>query len=103
MTRRRENRRNKRLLWPSLDISFDGSSYQTRDWSLGGALVTDYYGNLAPGDKVEGTVKEKTETNKHPFKAVVVRCESGGLALNFTKLSDGALSMLVVMMERYSA
>ena len=97
----RENRRNTRLFWPSLDVSFDGGSYRTTDWSLGGARVTGYSGPRAPGDEVEGTIQETTDTIRHPFKAVVMRRDSGGVALKFTVLSDSAMSALALMTQRF--
>lgn len=98
-----ENRRDKRLLAPALEVSFDGSSYQTMDWSLGGVRVAGYSGPRIPGDEVEGTIQIATHTNSHPFKAVVVRVDfSGELALNFTELSDSAFSLLEsAVMGRY--
>ena len=96
-----KNRRHRRLSWPSLKMSFDGDSHQTTDWSLGGVLVAGYFGSLAPGDEVEGTLQVMTDTNNHPFKAVVVRRDSGGLALNFTELSHSALSELTDTMAHH--
>ncbi len=95
LTNHRENRSDKRLLSPGLEISFDGGSYQTTDWSLGGVRVAGYYGQRTPGDEVEGTVQVLSDTNSHPFKAVVVRRDSGELALIFTELSNSALLVLL--------
>ena len=99
-----ERRRDKRLSMPPLSVSFDGGSYGTVDWSLGGVLVSDYYGPAAPGDEVEGTVQILADATRHPFKAVVVRRDSaaGELALNFIELSDSAFSLLEsALMGRY--
>jgi len=91
-----ERRRDKRKLTPPLSVSLEGGSYASVDWSLGGVLVSDYYGPAAPGDEVEGRVQILTDPASHAFKAVVVRrnSEAGELALNFTELSDSAFSML---------
>ena len=99
-----ERRRDKRKLAPPLSVSFDGRSYPSVDWSLGGVLVSDYYGPAAPGDEVEGQVQILTDPTSHAFKAVVVRRDSGSgeLALNFTDLSDSAFSVLEsALMGRY--
>jgi len=99
-----ERRRDKRQLTPALGVSLDGASYRTVDWSLGGALVTDYFGPAGPGDQVDGTVQVLTDTVSHPFRAVVIRRDSasGELALNFIELSDSAFSLLEsVLMGRY--
>ena len=101
---RNERRRDKRLSMPPLSVSFDGGSYGTDDWSLGGVLVSDYYGPAAPGDEVEGTVQILADSTSHPFRAVVVRRDSaaGQLALNFIELSDSAFSLLEsALMGRY--
>jgi hypothetical protein len=96
MTGQQEKRRDKRRLSPALEISLAGERFRTADWSLGGALLSDYYGPLAPGDQVEGSVQVMTDLNSHPFKAVVVRRDSaaGQLALNFTEISNSAFSLL---------
>ncbi len=98
----RDKRRDARQLSPALEISLDGDKYRTIDWSLGGALVADYYGPRAPGDEVAGRVQVLTDTNSYPFKAVVVRRDSalGQLALNFTDLSPDAFSILEGFMMR---
>ena len=99
-----ERRRDKRQLTPPLGVCLDGDSYPTVDWSLGGVLVSDYYGPAAPGDQVEGRVQILTDTTSHAFKAVVVRRDSGAgeLALNFTELSESAFSVLEsALMGRY--
>ena len=99
-----ERRRDKRKLTPTLSVSLDGGCYPSVDWSLGGVLVSDYYGPAAPGDEVEGRLQILTDATSHAFKAVVVRRNSGSgeLALNFTDLSDSAFSMLEsTLMGRY--
>lgn len=104
VARHNERRRDKRQLTPPLSVSLDGATYPTVDWSLGGVLVSDYYGTAAPGDEVEGRVQILTDTTSHAFKAVVVRRDSGAgeLAVNFTELSDSAFSLLEsALMGRY--
>ena len=99
-----ERRRDKRLSMPPLSVSFDGGSYGTVDWSLGGLLVAEYFGPAAPGDEVEGTIQILADATSHPFRAVVVRRDSatGELALNFIELSDSAFSLLEsALMGRY--
>ena len=104
MATQTERRSDKRLQSPGLEISLDDGSYQTKNWSLGGVLVEDYYGSLAPGDEVDGTVQLLPDTSSHPFKAVVVRRETavGHLALSFIELSESAFALLEsAMMGRY--
>lgn len=95
------NRRvDDRLQSFSLEIVLDGVQYPAIDWSLSGMLVADYYGARISGDEVEGSFRICTAMNSHPFKAVVVRCDSttGRLALNFTDLSFGTISVLEALM-----
>lgn len=91
-----EKRRDRRQLSPALEVTLDGSRYRTVDWSLGGLLLADYFGPLAPGDEVSGIVQVLADLSTYPFKAVVVRRDSalGQLALNFTEVSNSAFSAL---------
>lgn len=99
-----EKRRDKRQLSPALEVSLEGGRYRTVDWSLGGVLLSDYFGPLAPGDQVAGSVQVLTDMTSHPFKAVVVRRDSatGQLALSFTEISNRAFALLEsVKMAQY--
>jgi hypothetical protein len=91
-----DKRRDRRQPSPALEVTLDGNRYRTVDWSLGGALLADYFGPLAPGDQVSGSLQVLADLSTHPFKAVVVRRDSalGQLALNFTDISHGAFSAL---------
>ena len=92
----RERRRDKRKLKPTLVISIDDATYVTSDWSLGGLLLTDYYGQREQGEEIEAELRVVTEPDKHAFRASVVRqsTSEGRLALSFTDLSDGAFALL---------
>ncbi len=92
----REKRRDKRRLKPTLVISIDGGTYATSDWSLGGVLLSGYHGQRQKGEEVEAEVSTGKGTDRHAFKATVVRrsAESGRMALHFTELSDGAFALL---------
>ena len=99
-----ERRRDKRLMSPPMSVSIDDETYQTVDWSLGGVLIADYYGSAALGDHLAGRIHILTDQRSHPFKAVVVRRDSGSgqLAFNFTELSESAFSLLEsALMGRY--
>ena len=99
-----ERRRDKRLMSPPMSVSLDDVAYKAVDWSLGGVLIADYYGSAAPGDHLAGRIQILTDQSDHPFKAVVVRRDSGAgqLALNFTELSESAFSLLEsALMGRY--
>lgn len=91
-----EKRRDKRRLNPTLVISIDDVTYVTSDWSLGGLLLSGYYGQRHQGEEIEAELRVVTETEKHAFKASVVRrrVAEGQMALRFTELSDGAFALL---------
>lgn len=91
-----EKRRDKRRLKPTLAISIDDVSYVTSDWSLGGLLLSGYYGQRQQGEEIEAEMRVVTSPENHSFKATVVRrnVREGQLALHFTELSDGAFALL---------
>ena len=92
----REKRRDKRHLMPTLVISIDGKIYLTKDWSLGGVLLSHYFGRRAQGEEIRGNVGVVTAPGRYPFKGVAVRQDAvrGELALRFTDLSDATLALL---------
>ena len=91
-----EKRHDRRQPSPTLEVLLEGDRYQTVDWSLGGVLLSNYFGPLGPGDPVSGNLQVFTDPRSHPFKAVVVRRDSatGQLALNFTEISNDVFSLL---------
>ena len=91
-----EKRRDKRRLKPTLAISIDDVSYVTSDWSLGGLLLSGYYGQRQQGEEIEAEMRVVTASENHSFKATVVRrsAAEGQLALHFTELSDDAFALL---------
>lgn len=104
MASQHDKRRDRRQLSPALEVTLDGSPYRTVDWSLGGVLLSEYFGPLAPGDEVSGSLQVLADLSTHPFKAVVVRRDSalGQLALNFTEISNEAFSALeAIKMGQY--
>jgi len=92
----REKRRDRRRLKPTLFITFDGATYHTQDWSLGGVLLFDYHGQRQQGEEIEAEVSAAMAPDRYPFKATVVRrsADSGRTALHFTELSEGAFGLL---------
>ena len=103
-SQRRDRRIDQRVQSTALEISLDGETYGTVDWSLGGALLADYYGPRGTGDQVEGSLQITRDMTSFPFKAVVVRRDPamGQLALNFTDLSASGFSALeTLIMGRY--
>lgn len=91
-----DHRRDKRKFKPTLVIALDDATYPTSNWSLGGALLFDYFGDLSPGAEIEGRMRLATEQECHRFTGEVVRkdLQSGLLAVHFTELSEGAFALL---------
>lgn len=91
-----EKRRDKRKLNPTLVLSIDGESYPTADWSLGGALLSDYYGRREFEEEIEGKIRLATEPDSYPFTCKIVRHDlrNGQMALRFTELSEDAFTLL---------
>jgi hypothetical protein len=101
---RRDRQIDERVQSSALEISLDGETYQTIEWSLSGVLLADYFGPRGTGDEVEGSVQITRDLTSHPFKAVVVRRDPamGQLALNFTDLGASGFAALEAMtMSRY--
>ncbi len=44
-----DRRRHERLTTPRLTVAFDGRTYETDSWSLGGFMIEGYDGRLTPG------------------------------------------------------
>lgn len=103
-SQRRDRRVDQRVQSTALEITLDGQTYRTVDWSLGGALLADYFGPRGSGEHVEGSLQITRDLTSFPFKAVVVRRDPtlGQLALNFTDLSASGFSALEsLIMGRY--
>ncbi len=93
-------RQNHRFVEPVLDVSLNGLEGRSSDWSLGGLAVrfADDQGKaLAPDAKVSGDLGEVDGTERFPFSARVVRFDPRRdvVALEFSKLSEGAVMMFV--------
>ena len=91
-----EKRRDKRRLKPTLVVTIDGAAYRTRDWSLGGLLLSGFRGRKVRGEEIEAELRAATATELHAVKTIVVRqiARQGQVALRFTELSDGAFALL---------
>lgn len=91
-----EQRHDKRCFSPTLLISIDGKTYLTKDWSLGGVLLSQYFGRRVQGQEIEGNVGVVTAPGRYPFKGVTVRRDAttGELALQFTELGDETFALL---------
>lgn len=101
---RRDRQIDERVQSSALEISLDGETYLTVDWSLSGVVLADYFGPRGTGDEIEGSVQITKDMTSYPFKAVVVRRDPtlGQLAVNFTDLGASGFAALEAMtMGRY--
>ena len=98
--RERQELRNRRFHRPALEFAFDDRYHLTVDCSLGGALISGYFGNPKNGSVIDGTVQLVSESTTHPFRGIVVRrvLERGEIALRFVDLSDSTFKLL----EKYA-
>ena len=96
--RPRERRRDKRLTLRPLTVEFDGKSFETMDWGLGGFLIEGYYGPYMTGDCLH--VRVVVDDGKRKFSHFVqvrirrITRRSGKLAANFIDLDDAAFDTL---------
>ncbi len=93
-------RQNHRFSEPVLDVRLDGLEGRSSDWSLGGLAIrlSDEEGAaLAADDPVSGDLGEVDGADRFPFSGRVVRVDANRklIALEFSKLSEGAVMMFV--------
>lgn len=91
-------RRDRRYEIAPIEIAMDGARYVTANWSLGGALLSDYTGLRRVGDRLMAglTPVESTGGPAHTVEVEVVRVgpAAGELALAFGRLDALALDTL---------
>ncbi len=94
--RERQRRRNRRFHRPVLIFAFDDRYHLAVDWSLGGAMISGYFGNIKIGSLLDGTVQSLSKPAPHPIRGIVVRhfMGRGELALRFVDLSDSTFKLL---------
>ncbi len=93
-------RQNHRFSEPVLDVRLNGREGRSADWSLGGLAVRlsdEQGGTLAPDAEVSGDLGEIDGTERFEFSGRVVRVDPRRdvIALEFSKLSEGAVMMFV--------
>lgn len=97
-TRSRERRRNKRLTLRPITVEFDGKSYETADWGLGGFLIEGYAGSHMPDDCLYVTISvdDGRQSRRHIVEIKVIRLahKHGELAANFINLGDDVFDTL---------
>lgn len=98
----RNRRRDRRFDAPSIHVEFDGLTFTTQDWTLGGVSLSPYRGPCLPGDRLSllmvATVGERTL--RHRVEAEVVRVDpvKEQLAAQFVRLDANAVDTLEGLM-----
>lgn len=75
-----ERREHDRITSCTIKLSFDGTSYPSVDWSLGGCQVKGLPDRLGIGDMIEGTVGGIGFAHSGEFLAEIVWKKEGGRA-----------------------
>lgn len=93
-------RQHHRFRQPELSIQLNGLDGMTRDWSLGGVAVNlakETLGGLRVRDRVSGALGPDGAPKHFDFSGRVVRVdkERNLVAIEFEKLSEGAVMMFV--------
>ena len=93
-------RQHHRFRQPELAIQLNGLDGMTKDWSLGGVAVSlakETLGGLRVRDRVSGLLGPEGERGHFDFSGRVVRVdkERNIVAIEFEKLSEGAVMMFV--------
>ena len=93
-----ERRRHERVARPAITVSFDGETYRTESWSLGGFLIEGYDGRLSPGALLTvdalGTLDGALEPVVVRSRVVRADPESGRLVVSFLDVDDRAYHVL---------
>jgi hypothetical protein len=93
-----ERRRNSRPRLPPVTIVFDGKSYETTEWTLGGFLIDRYIGDCFVDEVMPVTIKVDAGARKfeHTGDAQVARVDRRRLQLaaRFIDLDAGAVDTL---------
>lgn len=83
-----ERRRHQRFTQPPLNLSVEGRTYSTSDWSMGGFVIDDYSGALTPGSlfTIDGIGGEGNDLTAVEVRARVLRISSDRQRLTVTFL-----------------
>ena len=95
-----DHRVASRINAPVLMVEMGGLQHRARDWSVGGACVSGFAGDITVGDILSGAMNwASSPERKLPFTAEVMRVENGGvIALRWLDLP---LDILHEMENRY--
>jgi hypothetical protein len=102
-----DRREHRRISRPPFVLTLAERSYWPLDASLGGFMIEDHDGGLAPGDRFEGritpfgpAIMQDPDAAGFGFRAAVVRLELGGvIAARFLDLDHGAMDRLTAYLS----
>jgi hypothetical protein len=99
----REKRKDRRVLFPNIQIRIEGATFDTANWSFGGFRVDCSEIEVAVGDEVAGTLGWGGV--RFPFSGRVSRIggDARELAVSFTEISDAAMIFLDRRLSDYLA
>jgi hypothetical protein len=99
----REKRKDRRVLFPNIQIRVEGISYDTANWSFGGFRVEGSDVDVAVGDPVSGTLGWGGV--RFPYSGRVNRIGGGAreLVVSFTEISEAAMNFLDRRLSDYLA
>jgi hypothetical protein len=97
----REKRKDRRILFPNIEVRIEGVTFETTDWSFGGFRVESSDIELSVGDLIEGTLGWGGV--RFPFSGRVTRHggETRELAVGFIEISDAAMLYLDRRLSEY--
>ena len=92
----RERRTHPRVTRVELVVRFDGQTYKTANWSMGGFFLDDYEGDLSTGSLVTvvGLGRSTRKLHKVDLPARVARSGESIVAVNFLSLDAEAYAFL---------
>ncbi|NQV48332.1 MAG: PilZ domain-containing protein [Rhodospirillaceae bacterium] len=100
----KERREHIRITEPAIGMMIGKKTYTSINWSLGGALIDDYKGELTPGSLF--TISElgsaKGKLTKVSVQARVIRLDEKPkiLAINFLEIDNQAYAILQTMLAK---
>lgn len=96
-----ERRQHARVTRVELAVRFDGQTYKTSNWSMGGFLLDDYHGHLSTGSlvTVQGLGRDAPSMETVELAARVVRTSERVMAVNYLSLDAAAYELLQQLMS----
>lgn len=96
-----ERRVHPRVTRVLMTVRFDGQTYKTSNWSMGGFFLDDYEGTLSTGSlvTVAGLGRSSRKLHEVDVPARVVRSSESVIAVNYLSLDAEAYDFLQRVMS----